>query len=104
MRRHELGQVLAEHMSTFLPTPLQAIVVAYLCDGSDSFGAAHSIPDILASEVIRDSKAATEWHAQAAPFVAQLAGAPLLEKSWAFLTVERAEIKIACALVSDSSG
>jgi hypothetical protein len=63
MRRHELGQALAEHMPTFLPTPLQLIVVAYLCDGSDSFGAAHSIPDILAAEVIRDSEAATDWHA-----------------------------------------
>jgi hypothetical protein len=63
MRRHELGQALAEHMPTFLPTPLRAIAVDYLCDGSDSFGAAHSIPDILAAEVIRDSKAATEWHA-----------------------------------------
>jgi hypothetical protein len=62
MRRHELGQALAEHMLTFLSTPLQAIAVAYLCDGSDSFGAAHSIPDILASEMIRDSKDATEWH------------------------------------------
>jgi hypothetical protein len=50
MRRHELGQALAEHMPTFLPTPLQAIAVAYLCDGSKTFRAALSIPDILASE------------------------------------------------------
>jgi hypothetical protein len=65
MRRHELGQAPAEHMPTFLPTHLQAIAVAYLCDASDSFGPAHSIPDILASEVIRDSKAAMHRVARA---------------------------------------